>query len=242
MPEPIIYIRGLQPPIADQLLANPDMIRDLKVIAELSDDKLPLLRQKLFEIGGFLDPKTLLVQIREIVEDPNMAESIRRALRVLTSNDVEPLLISIEKNREEKRSLIDQNAIDRLKYILPELIQPYPGWVRYRKAESLSRVTGNELESIELICDLRPIFDESRKTIEGLMPYTRLRVVVTGSDGLPNSFEAELTRQQVDDLAEKTNKAKEKLELLSKSIQEWVPDGLPDLPLTRILRKETKDV
>ena len=73
------------------------------------------------------------------------------------------------------------------------------------------------------------------------MPYTRLHVVTTGEDGLPNAFEVELTHQQVIDLDKKTKKAKNKLEALRQSIEKWLPGGLPDLPLTRISQKESKD-
>ena len=73
------------------------------------------------------------------------------------------------------------------------------------------------------------------------MPYARLHLVATGEDGLPNSFEAELTQQQVHDLAEKASKAKSKLDVLRGSVEMWVPGGLPDLPLTRVTRKESSD-
>jgi len=97
------------------------------------------------------------------------------------------------------------------------------------------------LDTVDLICDLRPIFNDNRKNVEGLLPYTRLHIVATGEDGLPKPFEVELSHQQVIDLSEKTEKAKNKLEALCQSIQKWLPDGLPDLPLTRIPRKESSD-
>ena len=106
----------------------------------------------------------------------------------------------------------------------------------------LATLTGQKLESIELICDLRPIFDKLRKHLEGMMPYTRLRVVATGADGLPDAFETELTRQQVHDLAEQVSKAAQKLDVLASAIEtEWLPGGLPDLPLTRAPRKGPSD-
>jgi hypothetical protein len=112
----------------------------------------------------------------------------------------------------------------------------------FQKAERLSTLTGQRLESFDLICDLRPIFDESREHLEGMMPYTRLRVVAIGADGLPEAFESELTRQQVHDLAQKASKAAQKLDVLLDAIEtNWLPGGLPDLPLTREPRKEPTD-
>jgi hypothetical protein len=68
-----------------------------------------------------------------------------------------------------------------------------------------------------------------------------LHIVATGEDGLPKAFEAELTNENVIDLVEKAEKAKSKLETLHKSIENWLPGGLPDLPLTRIPKKESND-
>jgi len=138
-------------------------------------------------------------------------------------------------------SAIECPELARLGEILPNLIQPYPAMARFEKAERLANLTGQELESMELICDLRPIFDEDRKQIEGMMPYTRLHIVATGADGLPKSFEAELTHQQVIDLRKKGEKAESKLAVLRKSVESWLPGRLPDLPLTRVVRKESSD-
>jgi len=217
------------------------MVNDLKVIANLPDELVQTIRQRLSEADGFLDPKSLLGKIRDVIEDSNAEEAVRKALQALAPIDVERLLRSLDDELQKESSPFDQETVDGLKRVLPELIKPYPGLVRFRKAERLSKVTGNELESVELICDLRPVFDEGREAIEGMMPYTRMRVITTGADGLPKSFEAELTRLQVETLAEKANKAKEKLDVLSKSVQTWIPGGLPDLPLTRAPRKDSKD-
>jgi hypothetical protein len=239
MPEQIIYMRGFQPPLDPT--ASEEMARDLKVIASLPDEQVNELHRRLAEAKGFLDPKTLLATLREVLEDSNVIAVVRTALRAFTSIDVERMLEGLEASRENKNFPFDQETFERLKRVLPKLITDYPGWVRFKKAERLATVTGNELESVEIICDLRPIFDEKREKLEGMIPYTRLRVIATGTDGLPKSFEAELSRQQVEILAEKANKAKEKLAVLSESIQSWIPGGLPDLPLTRIPRKDSKD-
>ena len=80
------------------------------------------------------------------------------------------------------------------------------------------------------------------EVLKGMMPYTRLHIVATGEDGLPKPFEAELTYQQVIDLAEKAEKAKSKLKVLRQSVETWLPGCLPDLPLTRTPSKESSDV
>jgi hypothetical protein len=215
---------------------------DLKAIIDLSDGLLDKLYKHLSEAQGFLNPKALLETIQTIVEDSNAAKAAQRIIINVRPSQVGQLVTFLEEKSKDKDFPFDQAQLKRLKQILKNLIRPYPSLSRFLKAEHLANITGQQLEAVELICDLRPIFDESRKNIEGMMPYTRLHIVATGEDGLPKAFEAELTHQQVIDLAEKTGKAKSKLETLHQSIENWLPGGLPDLPLTRIPQKESSDV
>ena len=56
--------------------------------------------------------------------------------------------------------------------------------------------------------------------------------------GLP-----EIEKEQAKiDLQEKASKAQHKLEVLHQTVETWLPERLPNLPLTRIPRKESNDV
>lgn len=217
------------------------MLADLKEVAALSDADVKDLSQRLASAKGFLDPKALAATIRQVVHKEDAAQSIRRALRNLGPKDVEPLLKALADRGQEEGFPLAKDSLDRLARILPELIQTYPALARFEKAERLAKLTGQELESFELICDLRPIFDESRTQLEGMMPYTRLRLVAKGADGLPNAFEAELSAQAVHDLARKAAKAIEKLDVLRKTVEKIAPDGMPDIPWTRAAKTEATD-
>lgn len=236
MPEPVMFIRGF-PPFLEYSSAGGTVVDDLRTIAGLSDDQIAEIRQHLSKADHFLDPKALLAAIREVIQVPASAEAVRRAILNLKPSNTKQIIATLEKDMGDK-----EFPFDRLKKVLSELIQPYPALARFEKAERLAKVTGRQLETVDLICDLRPLFDENRKKLEGMMPYTRLHIVVTGEDGLPKPFEAELTHQQVIDLAEKAEKAKSKLKVLRQSIETWLPGCLPDLPLTRTPRKESSDV
>jgi hypothetical protein len=240
MPEPVFYIRGFPQSLSFETIRE-GLLDDLKAIIGLSDEILDDLYKHLSEAQGFLNPKDLLETIHKDVEDPNAAKALRRIIINIGPSQFERMASFFEEKSKEKDFPFDQTQLERLKQILKKLIRPYPSLARFQKAERLAKITGQQLETVELICDLRPIFDEKRKRVEGLMPYTRLHIVATGEDGLPNAFEVELTHQQVIDLAEKAEKAKSKLKALRQSIEKWLPSGLPDLPLTRISRKESID-
>jgi len=242
MTEPVLYIRGFPQPTFEHPTAKEGMVKDLKAIIGLSDGKLAELHKHFNEAKGFLDPKALLATIQKVVEDSNAAEAVQRVLINIGPYQVERIVTILKEGQKEEDFPFDQAKLKRLKQILKNLIRPYPALARFEKAERLAKITGQQLETVEMICDLRPIFDESRKNVEGMMPYTRLHIVATGEDGLPKPFEVELTHQQVIDLGEKAGKAKSKLEALRQSIEKWLPGGLPDLLLTRIPRKESSDV
>jgi len=241
MPEPVLFMRGFPRPPFEHPSALQELFDDLKTVIGLSNEQFTELRKHLTEAKGFLDPKAMLETIRRVVEDANAAEAVRRILINIGPSQVERMVTALEEGREEEGFPFDEAQLERLKQILKNLIRPYPALARFRKAERLAKITGQQLEAVELICDLRPIFDENRKNVEGMMPYTRLHIVATGEDGLPKPFEVELTHQEIIDLLEKVEKAKSKLETLHQSIKNWLPDGLPDLLLTRIPRKESSD-
>ncbi len=242
MPEPVFYARGFQPTFATDADANPRMMADLKAVSTLSEDEVTSLCERLSQVKGFLDPKTLATEIRRVIKVEGTARSVLATLRSLEPEYTRRLVEGLtERGKHDTNFPLNEAELDRLGEILQKLIQPYPALVRFEKAERLATLTGQQLESIDLICDLRPIFDENRKQIEGMMPYTRLHIVATGADGFPKSFEAELTYRQVNDLKEKAEKANIKLDVLHKSVERWLPEGSPDLPLTRVTRKESSD-
>lgn len=234
MAEPVFYIRGIPESFIGQFPSLSDtFFADLKKIASLTGEQVEKLSNHLAQVKGFLSPKILKVSILEVLKDGDVGTAVHRAISKINPESVGSLITTLEQSKDEDEFPLDGEIIERLKLNLPKLIQPYHALKRYQKAEHLVKVTGQPLESIELICDIRPMFDENRERVEGMMPYTLLEIVATGRDGLPKSFEAILTCQQVHDLVEKTEKAKHKLEVLRDSIEKWEPNCVPDMALTR---------
>lgn len=241
MLEPVIYIRGIPPP-HDAAATEQRMMADLKVVSALTDDSVGALSARLLKVSGFLDPKKLAATVRSLIDNESVALAVQRTLKSVAPGDADRFVAALTQRREEDGFPLNASELDRLREVLPALVQPYPAMKRFGKAQHLAKLTGQQLESIELICDLRPIFDEDREQIEGMMPYTRLHIVATGADGLPKSFEAELTHQQVNDLRDKAQKASSKLDVLRQAVETWLPEGLPDLPLTHVSGRQASDV
>jgi len=219
------------------------MVDDLKAIAAVPADRLDEVAASLSDVKGFLDTTALNAHLRSLLPQDAPIASVRRVILNLKSEDVEKLLVrlrSIQKDDAEGFPL-SADDLDKLSDRLPRLLKPIPALRRYRKAERLAKITGQPLEDVQLICDLRPVFDEKRKNIEGLIPYTHLKLVATGGDGLPRVFEAELTAEQVSDLAEQAKRAVSKLEVLRENADQWADYGMPNVPLTRIKGKGSRD-
>ena len=234
MPEPVIIMRGFSSAPLEAVLSEKTALDDLKAIADLPAERLATLHKQLSQAEGFLDPDALTEHVRKATGDEMASDAIRRVIENLRSVSSKRILATLTRLKKAKRDEfpLKDSDLEKLDTNLTILKKRIPALTRFVKAQRLATLTGQQLESIEIVCDLRPIFDHDRKAIEGMMPYTRLRVVAIGPVGLPESFEAELTWQQVQSLAEKANMAVEKLGVLSESIATWLPNGLPRLPLT----------
>ncbi len=215
------------------------MLTDLALIASLTESQVSDLRTRLQEARGFLDRDNLRILIRDVIPDAKPAQAVFRALTNLEPDDVEGVLAHVDRVRKtEKKLKIDDAAMTNLGRNLASIIQLYPALTRFEKAQRLATLTGQRLDSANLICDVRPIFDGDGRTIEGLFPYTRLRVVATGADGLPRDFEAELSVEQVYRLYETVKRAKIKLETLRSNIEMWMPQAIPNLQEVQVPKGE----
>jgi hypothetical protein len=234
MPDPFVYFRlPRRVSSVAEIVHSPGAMADLLAVATLEPNQTAALRDRLQSARGFLDPSALKASIASVVTNEDLAGSVQRVLTHIEPENVEPLLDTLEDHLEQEKPPCNDDTLEALRAVLPKLIILYPALARFKKAERLASATGRQLESLDLICDLRPVFDEERSSLEGMMPYTRLRVVASGTDDLPTSFEVELTQRQVADLADKAERAKRKLDVLCSSIENWVPGGVPQLPLTR---------
>ncbi|GAB4187118.1 MAG: hypothetical protein Kow00105_01700 [Phycisphaeraceae bacterium] len=208
------------------------MISDFIAIKQLQPELLEKIADKLRAEENFLEPGNLNSILRSVVSDDASIDALRRIILNIKSEDVDDLIKQLKSSREDnpKEFPLSTDDIAQLEERLPKLLKPIPALRRYRKAERLAKITGQPLEDFQLICDLRPVFDEERKSVEGLIPITHMKIVATGGDGLPNVFEAELTAKQVNDLAEQVEKAKLKLDVLREKATQWAESGMPNIP------------
>ena len=104
-----------------------------------------------------------------------------------------------ERNRAAERLTADQctQLLVRSKAVLLE----ESAVSRYWKARALAVETGVVLEGLSMVCDLRPVFDDARTSIDGMIPVITLKLVVAEANSLPTTFEVVLDEEQLSTLA-----------------------------------------
>jgi len=228
MSDTVLYIRGGFPFPGVEI---PDgLIRDAKVLLGLDIELLESVRHSLETYEGFLDRGALQQVLASRIEDPELCRALGRLIVNIdehlrrTSRTIEQLLQQIEQwlqeEENQQKGLLSAEELEELRGRMQLVIRPYPGLNRQAKARRLSEATGLPLEKVDIICDLRPVFDKDRENVEGIIPYTTLRIVCTGADGLPVALDAVLSQQDVAQLAKASSDAQKKLAKLKALLHE----------------------
>jgi hypothetical protein len=228
MRDTVLYMRGPVPFGLDAGISSA-LVRDARVFLELSKEQLEQCGSDLRNHDGFLDRAALELLFAARIENK---EHVHRLARFISAIDTrfrrfgENASVLVPKIRDwlsqqegEDAKLLSNDDLVALEQLLPVLLHPFPGLNRQAKAERLSKATGLPLEDIQLICDLRPVFDEDHANVEGMMPYTTLRIVCEGPDGLPLCLESVLTRKQVALLLDRVREADKKLTVLLRMLE-----------------------
>lgn len=227
----------------DDLITTSAFRRDAKAVASIPDETFAKAIAAVDADPGFVGPGRL----KELIEPIIGAEETARGLTNFVYN-----LQSFRRGRKEdedgKGSLVDDFSSSLQKASaddlglsdeekacvlrrLPPMAAPKPSMDRQAKAVSVARRVGLTLDKVALACDLRPVFDESRETVEAIIPLTLMRVVARGPEGFPQALEVTMTEKQVLDLCTEAERARTKLAALKKFVEKTaVP--IPESPMT----------
>ena len=206
--------------MAEHLAQDDDFLADARKILAIDDNAYARLATQLAKEDAFIS----LNDLKSIVSGPlkdkddaeRVAEIIYRVGGIVHDAEMDnrkamDILASVI---EEKSESLDQNErktlVERLRKLAAEPI----GIAKQYKARSLVDVIGSELDDFKIICDIRPIFDESRKRVDGAIPLSVLRLEYTEQDGDSSVIEMRITEKQLAMLAEKIADANHKLKLI----------------------------
>lgn len=202
-----------------------DFLRDARLIAQIPEEGFVSAISAVEGQEGFLGPRRLRELLGQFVRDDakraftNFIVHFGRLRREEGASeefaqDVEDEL------RESARDNLEPQVLETLASRLRRIIEPKPAVERYAKAETVTHKVGASLDELALVCDLRPIFDEEREYVEGMVPVTTLKLAVINQDGFPQTLEVLLSEKQVSTLCEEAERARKKIKVLKQLLQE----------------------
>ena len=207
------------------------MVKDLLVVSGIPIEEIEAIRTALQEEGGFATRASLEQVVRDFIDDDRQVSAVVSALQNLFPQQLERMFATLREWRELDESNakhLSQEALEAIEEKLPRLIRDYKALAKFRKARRLASILGNSMESVDLICDVRPVFNSDRDLVEGMFPLTTMKITYERQDEEMKVLEVQLSQEMLNELADKVQKAQQKLDILNKSSSEWIPGGLVD--------------
>lgn len=229
-----IYVRGVVPAAepVEQLAGHSSFLKDARAVLELEAEAFESLVAGLGQCESFVTEDQLKSIVKGSIDESKLADAVFDLVRHL-NRTLRDLGDPIEKTLSRLRSAIKEHAKDipvedreALGERLERLVLAPSGLGLQWKAEQLAASTGIEVEDIQLVCDIRPVFDEARSAIMGAVPVSTLKFSVLGPDGTPENIELRLTEAQLADLGSKADLAQQKIRIIKKTLNDklipWV--------------------
>lgn len=204
------------------------MLNDLVRISTTPTENLRAVAEVLSHETGVLTRKRLDSLIRSVIEDRETAGAVGNAVYSVFPQQVEQVLTSLEGLRGILPSHAPQVTDDFVAAVrerLTALVGRYPAITLARKADRLERLTGSWCNSVDVLCDLRPVFDEERRRVEAMIPIQTLRIGYFDKEGNDAVAEIYLGSDWSDKLIKKLQVAKQKTDVLRQMCREGVSSG-----------------
>jgi len=211
--------------LAERLTEDEGFVSDLKTILQLEDDLFADLAKALREQRLFLDRNTLSTVVAGVLTDNDMSDTVShfiwRLNEMLREAD-EPLdeSLGILRKQIRLREAISEEDGEKAEKRIQALICEPTGFARQFKAEKLVEAIGAELEDVQIICDVRPVFNEQRSEIEGAIPISTLVLDVIEPNGGSSRIQVRLREADVIDLSKKIAFAKTKLAAIRRALRD----------------------
>ncbi len=209
-------------------IAVPQMISDLWVLSKISPDSLGRLRATLESYTGFLSTEGLIKIVSTHLPEQDHGAAVFNTLKNIQSPEFDEILERVQSWRQENEqhsNFFSADAYASLEQKLPILLADYPALKLTQKVENLRVALGNELRGFAFICDARPVYNEARDDIVGMIPITMAKFVYERQNLDDAEIEFQLTVPQLKELIRKARRALDKVEVLRRKTAEWLPGG-----------------
>ena len=208
--------------LAREKAAFNQMVYDLVNISQLGVESVTAISTSILGLKGLVVRETVMSAVQECLQSSeeecdsdDVTDCIFRALVSIDPDRIPEVIasfqqwVSVSKTRTAR---FNEEAVPQLKRNLDILILDYPALNLMLRAEALLREVGDELQDVEFVPDMRPIFYKNGKAVEEFVFVANLKLNYITQTGTRHSCGIVLTE---DELVHLRNKADEALQRLS---------------------------
>ena len=198
-----------QPPfgyVIRKMIGESSFVEDVSQLATISDEQVENVSEKLSGIK-FADKKTF----NQILADANVSDAdevtgtlyrLGSMVRESSTSKASALEAFVEALKQTE---LEANEQAKITNVFDGLCLKPNSFDLQKKAERLAHSTGCKVESLGIVCDIRPIFDSDHKAIVGTLPHFVLRAEY--DDGESQLVDLRLSDGQLDELKAEVDKA-----------------------------------
>lgn len=218
-----------QPPfgyVIRKMIGESSFVDDVRKLATISEEQVANVADKLAGIK-FADKKTFnqILSDADVSDADDVAGTLYRLGSMVRESSTskasaqEAFIDALKQTDvEEKEQAKITNVFDTL------CIKPH-SFDLQKKAERLAQSTGCKVESLGIVCDIRPIFDSDHKAIVGTLPHFVLRAEY--DDGESQLVDLRLSDSQLDELKVEVEKAIKKRDVLLETLNKETSWEIP---------------
>jgi hypothetical protein len=230
MPSFYVPFSGPSGKYLEQLFQAEHFIEDAQFLVAVPEVVFDQALTAIENHNGFLGPRGLKNLIEPIIEHADQRQAlinfvsnlpkIRRELGLSVEAFARECEEELQAQAEQWTERLGETDLENLISRVHRIIQPKLGLEKQAKADSVVRRVGASLDEMAIVCDLRPIFDDDRQRVEGMIPITTLKIVALKQDGLPIALELRLSEKQIATLCEESERARRKLAVLKQLLKD----------------------
>lgn len=218
--------------IVGHLTKENDFAESAKAVLAIDGDRFANLSSQLANFGGFLSRGDVTRLVNDALGQGSghLAAFIYQIANIIHDSgmDAEKAMEQLAKEIEEKTTQIPVDDRRRFAERIKKLSADPGGLAKQFKAQGLVDATGAEMDGFKIICDIRPIFDPTRKRIDGAIPLAIFHIELTDERGDAQVVELRINEKQISQLLDKLADAREKLAVLKR----FLTDSCVAVPVT----------
>ena len=196
---------------------DPVFLRDLKIFSLLPGEQLITVFEQLKQADSYDACKSII----KSEYGTDVSESVLRLVEFFTTAGTEGFIDALSELRTTSDVILKEFPESTWEEFLKRfrLVQeviPIHCILNQIKYENLQTIVGNQFQNADIICDIRPVFDNTRNSVEDIVPVTTLKIRYLTQTEETKVLEVIVSERHIEELAEKVRMARQKWDVLRK--------------------------